>query len=114
MNQNIEYSGIKCDNPECNYRDDTVLFEDYPKWVNKPCPLCDRNLLTEEDYNHAVLMTDIINNMEFPDFGAEAETEIMADLKAMGITPEMLIDSFKGLPESYIRDAFKKIQHGNP
>lgn len=47
----IEYriKGIKCDNPYCDYRDDNVKYEDYPLWLNKPCPKCGTNLLTEED-----------------------------------------------------------------
>lgn len=43
--------GIKCDNPECNYKDMSVKYEDYPKWIDKPCPCCGSNLLTKHDYN---------------------------------------------------------------
>jgi len=45
----LEISGIKCDNPECDYKDETAKFEDWPLWLNKPCPKCGANLLTEED-----------------------------------------------------------------
>ncbi|WP_054697678.1 hypothetical protein [Syntrophomonas palmitatica] len=45
----IHIQGIKCDNPTCDYRNPTVEFKDYEKWINKPCPLCGANLLTEED-----------------------------------------------------------------
>lgn len=44
-------SGIKCDNPECDFRDDTVKFEDYPQWLNRPCPMCGANLLTQADFD---------------------------------------------------------------
>jgi len=44
----ILFSGIKCDNPECNWKDDTVKQEEYPQYVNKPCPCCGENLMTEE------------------------------------------------------------------
>ena len=40
-------SGIKCDS--CNFKNDSVSYENYANWVNKPCPDCGANLLTEED-----------------------------------------------------------------
>lgn len=43
-------SGIKCDNPECGFKDMTIKFEDYPEWVNKSCPWCGENLLTKRCY----------------------------------------------------------------
>ncbi len=30
----FKISGLKCDTPHCNYRDDSVQFEDYLKHVN--------------------------------------------------------------------------------
>lgn len=54
-------SGIKCDNPECKYRDDEVKYEDYIHWLNKPCPECGSNLLTEADYNVVLKMVKAVN-----------------------------------------------------
>lgn len=53
MNQAIELNigGIKCDTMGCSYRDDSVKVEDYPSWLNKPCPKCTSNLLTQQDYD---------------------------------------------------------------
>jgi DNA-directed RNA polymerase subunit RPC12/RpoP len=42
-------TGIKCDN--CDYRDDSVPFEDYQKYLNKECPKCKSNLLTQSDFD---------------------------------------------------------------
>lgn len=42
--------GIKCDNPDCDYHNDSVEVQDYSLWLNKPCPKCGENLLTEADY----------------------------------------------------------------
>lgn len=56
----LNISGIKCDTRHCNYRDDSVKFDDYLKWINKPCPLCNSNLLTIKDYNSCVRMKNII------------------------------------------------------
>lgn len=46
----MEVKGIKCDNPSCDFIDMSVKFEDYEEWLNKPCPKCGSNLLTDKDY----------------------------------------------------------------
>jgi hypothetical protein len=43
--------GIRCDNKNCSYEDMSVPFDQYESYVNKACPLCGENLLTEKDYN---------------------------------------------------------------
>lgn len=61
----ISEGGLKCDNPNCSYTND-VKFEEYPNWINKPCPNCGENLLTEQDYINAesLRMTiELINSM---------------------------------------------------
>lgn len=42
-------SGIKCDVEHCNFVDHNVDPEEMMGWVNKPCPVCGANLLTEAD-----------------------------------------------------------------
>ena len=51
MNVELDVHGLKCDNPNCDYNDMTIPVQEYSAWVNKPCPKCGENLLTEEDYN---------------------------------------------------------------
>lgn len=58
-----DMGGIKCDNPNCNYRDDSVKPEDYPKWVNKACPICGSNLLTEADYKAFMKTINTVNRI---------------------------------------------------
>lgn len=61
----INVTGIKCDHPECDYVELDVKSEDYPKWVNKPCPKCGSNLLTQADFdsfNQILELATIINN----------------------------------------------------
>lgn len=41
-------SGIRCDS--CAWMNLSVPYEQYPEYVNRPCPCCGENLLTEEDY----------------------------------------------------------------
>lgn len=48
----VNIFGIKCDS--CSYEDITVQVEDYPEWINRPCPDCGKNLLTEADYQSAM------------------------------------------------------------
>lgn len=61
MNQlKINVGGIKCDNKECDFKDMTVLFKDYDKWLNKPCPKCGSNLLTQQDYDAVKELIDIV------------------------------------------------------
>ncbi|EKS4344819.1 hypothetical protein QB607_002815 [Clostridium botulinum] len=59
----INISGIKCDNPECDFRDDNALLEDYDKWLNKPCPKCGANLLTQADYDNTKAIVEIAKTM---------------------------------------------------
>jgi predicted nucleic-acid-binding Zn-ribbon protein len=50
--------GIKCDN--CDYRDDDVSFDDYPQYLNKPCPECGENLLTQADLDATKKLIDAV------------------------------------------------------
>lgn len=65
MNKAIEYQigGIKCDNPKCDYINLSVAYEDYPNWVNKSCPKCGANLLTEKDYKACLRIMNIVNKL---------------------------------------------------
>lgn len=52
----LTISGIKCDNPDCDYRDDSVTRESYLEYVNKPCPECGSILLTKADFEAVLVM----------------------------------------------------------
>lgn len=45
----IKYRGVKCDRPGCGFKDYSFDSSEYAKWVNKPCPYCQHNLLTKSD-----------------------------------------------------------------
>ena len=47
----MHIGGIRCDNPECNFEDMSVRFENYDQWLNKPCLECGQNLLTDADFS---------------------------------------------------------------
>ena len=66
-NATVTFSGIKCDNPDCNYADLTVNVEEYDQWLNRPCPDCGCNLLTQADYDMVKMIlyrANEINKME--------------------------------------------------
>lgn len=58
-NQNVKLisRGIKCDNPKCDWIDDTVPFDNLKDWLNKPCPKCGENVLTDEDFKNAEIVS---------------------------------------------------------
>lgn len=55
---NIEFAGggLKCDNPVCDWKDETIDVKDWPNWINAKCPKCESNLLTLEDFHNAMLL----------------------------------------------------------
>ena len=58
----IKIEGIKCDNFNCYYEDNTVKVDEYENYLNKPCPLCGCNLLTEADLKSVKVMIALVNN----------------------------------------------------
>lgn len=65
-----QIQGIKCDNKNCDFKDMSVSYKDYPKYINKPCPKCGTNLLTVHDYKvcKAVMgITKLFENISCPE-----------------------------------------------
>jgi len=56
---------IVCDNPYCDYKaihKPNVDINDYlNSYLNKPCPLCGENLLTQKDYDDSMRLLKVIN-----------------------------------------------------
>ena len=74
--------GIKCDNPECDYKDMSVKYEDYPKWIDKPCPCCGSNLLTKHDYEvtkFLVKMSSMLGKINVPDEKVDTMVHVKLD-----------------------------------
>lgn len=62
----FDIHGLKCDNPKCDYNDATIKFEDYPKYIEYPCPKCGCSLLTQADFDttmQLVHMSELDNNV---------------------------------------------------
>jgi len=66
----LNINGLTCDNTECDYQND-VPFEEYQDWLNKPCPKCGENLLTQEDLDtttELIELTKLFNDISDEDF----------------------------------------------
>jgi Zn-finger nucleic acid-binding protein len=57
----LEIKGLKCDNPNCDYRNDDISFDDYE--VGTTCPECGGVILTQEDYDHCVSIIAYVNKL---------------------------------------------------
>ena len=93
---NIEYTegGLKCDNPKCDREDNTITFSNYTEWVNKPCPKCGENVLTEEDFKRAEILRssiDIVNSL------SPEELEILQQLAGNSILNSPMFKDAKGI-----------------
>jgi len=88
----VVMSGIKCDNPSCDHFEKDVPFENYSEYVDKPCPKCGENLLTQEDFESANRMMDLgellkgIGDLMYPEGinpedGTMLHGEIQSDTK---------------------------------
>lgn len=89
---NLNIKGIKCDNPSCDFRDDTVEFQDYGTWLNKPCPKCRANLLTEADLKAVKRMigiANLINRILRPFVKPDKKTKRMTVIAEMNGTGEI-------------------------
>lgn len=67
----IDVEGLMCDNEKCDYKDDSIPYEEYENYINKGCPKCGENLLTQFDYDfvenlveEAKLIAHVVNMEE--------------------------------------------------
>lgn len=80
--KNVELisGGIVCDNPNCDWHDDSVNCSDYKNWIGAICPKCSSIVFTESDYNESVkmmAMVELINSMTIEEMETIAK---MSDL----------------------------------
>ena len=58
-------NSIKCDNPTCNY-EIYLKIENFKDYINKECPKCSYNLLTEDGFDdHSELISQFRELGEF-------------------------------------------------
>lgn len=102
MKNNLEMlntNGLQCDNPKCGWEDDTIKLEDYEQWLNKPCPKCGENVLTQEDFDNVQL---IVNAMAFINTLSPEELEEFGEMSKQLLSEEDL-KKFEGFnPEDEV------------
>jgi len=57
------FEGIKCD--FCDFKNENIRGEEYFSYVNKPCPICGKALLTVEDFEVAIKIEELFENPIF-------------------------------------------------
>ncbi len=101
---NIEYedTGLKCDNPNCDWTDTTISLNELSNYINKPCPKCGENVLTEEDYNNAMALEGMINviNSMTPEELAEFNENMLKLIETGAIQPPPFFEKIMGLGEN--------------
>lgn len=50
------HTEILCDNEQCDFVEENVAVSSLKEWVNRPCPKCGENLLTEQDYENSLVV----------------------------------------------------------
>ncbi len=90
--KNVEYNetGLQCDNPNCDWKDESIQFKDYKSHINAPCPKCGENILTETDYanaKHLHDMLDFVNSL--------SEDQINELSKNVNIQDNPMLKDFK-------------------
>ncbi len=54
---------VNCDNESCNYSCE-VQQNEITSWINKPCPDCNENLFTYDDYEKTMAMIELASDLE--------------------------------------------------
>lgn len=58
INEVLKFNGLKCDH--CDWEDKDIPYAEFEGWVDKPCPKCGENVLTQEDYNQVKELVEVI------------------------------------------------------
>lgn len=81
----LHFTGIKCD--ACDYKNKDVRVEEYIDWLNKPCPKCGANLLTQEDFDTVQILIELaskVNQYSLPVVEDEERIIVSAELNGTG------------------------------
>lgn len=69
--------GLKCDNPSCDYQDNSIKLEQYEEYINYPCPKCNAPLLTQADYDTTMMIIQSVKLAEKLELNAINNSEEM-------------------------------------
>lgn len=101
-----EIFGIQCDATACDYRDDNVKREEYPDYLNKPCPKCGESLLTPEDYRMMQVIENAAKMVE--QMSPEMLEKVSQEMNAF-LSPEQL-EQLKQIEESGATNAHVRFE----
>ena len=73
----IECGGIVCDNPKCSYENKDARLHEYKQYLNKPCPKCGENLLTQENMDTISYLIDLSNTLGDTEVGGDTRMSTM-------------------------------------
>lgn len=123
--KNIELAsiGLKCDNPVCDWKEETIKVADLKDWINAKCPKCNQNVLTLEDYNNTMLVmatADLLNKFTIEELEEMSKGKTIDDIKlhamikdAKGlehlVNPNELVIMFVGTHKKVTIKEFKPV-----
>jgi ribosomal protein S27AE len=90
--------GLQCDNTECDWTSSAIKEEDMVNWIDKPCPKCGQNVLTQHDYNlHSKLLKaiDFVNTLSDEQINSLTEIYSFAQLEDLLNDPSEVAKLFK-------------------
>lgn len=91
--------GLKCDNQLCNYNDESIKLEDYPMYIDCPCPKCGESLLTQADFDTTmkiVKLTEWASSMSFDTPPVESDMIYKMNVKLNGSgVPDIVVSEVK-------------------
>ena len=94
--------GIGCDNKFCDFVDANVTVKGLKDWLNKPCPKCGSNLLTEEDYNRSQKMLDAYNIAQ--QMTPEQQDEVLSKIDPMQVLQSPMFANLSPEQKSQMKD----------
>ena len=101
MKPTLEISGIKCDS--CDYRNPDIVFNDYDNWLNKPCPKCGENLLTQADYDTVQVLSHMVEFSNFNESIDSNEPIIEVDISMNG-SGDLTISNLKIIKSKILKE----------
>jgi len=60
-----EMGGLKCDNLNCDWRNDDIKVEEYENYIDYPCPKCGSNVFTTKDYKSFMVILKLVKVLNF-------------------------------------------------
>lgn len=60
--------GLKCDNPKCDWKDESIGLDNYEEYLNTACPECGESVLTDGDMANVKIAKALVDtyNKKYP------------------------------------------------